>query len=200
MQSGGLAPGVHAGRGEAGREDGGELLLGVFQLPVALEELDEFFAQLREDFYVQGRVPQPWFRERAGGPVGGGMFLREAEPEQLLDDCCQAHPRQPREPRCELGIEQFVRPHAQFRQARKVLARCVQDPLDAFQGVVDDLQVTKGFRIDEPRSRAFAPDLHQEGPLPVAEARRAFRVHPGRTRPGGDRGGAAFQPRGSFND
>ena len=193
VQSGGLPPGIHPGRGKPGRKDGRELLLGVFKFSVRLEQFDEFLAQFRQDLDVEGRVAQPGLGQRAGGPVGGGMFLGQSESEQLLDDCREAYPRQSRQPGSQFRIEQFVRPHAQLRKAGKVLARCVQDPFDAVQGIVDDLQVPEGFRVDEPRTRTLAPDLDQEGPLSVAEAGGALRVHPGRARPGGDGGRAAFQ-------
>ena len=47
--------------------------------PSACEQFDEFLTQLGEDLDVEGRVAQPGFGQRAGGPVGGGVFLRESE-------------------------------------------------------------------------------------------------------------------------
>ena len=85
------------------------------------------------------------------------------------------------------------------RHGRSWLAACRIHSTPS-QGVIDDLQVAEGFGVDEPRARTFAPDLDQEGPLSVAEAGGAFRVHPGRARPGGDGGGAAFQAGWGFND
>ncbi len=85
------------------------------------------------------------------------------------------------------------------RQGRSWLAACRIHSTPS-QGIVDDLQVAEGFGIDQPGAGAFAPDLDQEGALAVAEAGGAFGVHAGRTGPGGDGGGAAFQAGLGFDD
>ena len=128
------------------------------------------------------------------------MFLGQAEAQELFDDGGEAHPGQPGQAGGELGVEEFVRPHAEFGQAGQVLAGGVQDPFDAAQGVVDDAEVTEGFGIDQPGAGAFAPDLDQEGALAVAEAGGALRVHARRAVAGGEGRGAAFQSGLGFND
>ena len=192
--------GINPWRRQPGREDGGEFLLGVLKLAVRLEQFDEFLAQLRQDFDVQGGVAQPGLRQRAGGPVGGRMFLGQAEAQQLFDDGGQPDARQPGQARGEFGVEQLVRPHAKLGQARKVLAGRVQDPFDAVEGIVDDAQVIEGFGIDQPGAGAFAADLDQEGALAVPEAGGALGVNARRTGAGGDGGRAALQPGLGFDD
>ena len=76
----------------------------------------------------------------------------------------------------------------------------MQDPFDAAEGVVDDVQVLEGFGIDQPGAGTFAPDLDQEGPLAVAEPGGAFRVHSGRPCSGGDGGCAPLQPGRGVDD
>ncbi|CAH0327473.1 hypothetical protein SRABI128_06140 [Microbacterium sp. Bi128] len=200
VQPGRLAPRINARRGLSGFEDGGEFLLGVFQLLVRHEQLNQFLAQLGQDFDVERGVAQPRFRQGAGGPVGGGVFLRQAEAQELFDHGGEAHPGQPGKAGGELGVEEFVRPHAEFGQAGQVLAGGVQDPFDAAQSVIDDAEVPERFGIDQPGSGAFAPDLDQEGALAVAEPRGALRVHARRAVAGGEGRGAAFESGLGFND
>ncbi len=128
------------------------------------------------------------------------MFLGEAKAQQLFDHGGEAHAGQPGEAGGEFGVEEFVRPHAEFGQAGQVLAGRVQDPFDAAQGVVDDAQVVEGFRIDQPGAGAFAADLDQEGALAVAEAGGAFGVNARGAVSGGEGRGAALQAGLGFND
>ncbi len=98
------------------------------------------------------------------------MFLGQAKTEQLFDDGGQANAWQPGQPRSQLGVKQLVRPHAQFQQTGQVLAGCMQDPFHPLQRIVDDGQVPERFRVDQPGTGAFAPDLHQERALAVPES------------------------------
>ena len=164
-----LPPRVNPGRSDACRQDGGELLLGVFQFAVRLEQLDQFFAQFGEDLHVQGGVAQPRLGEGPGGPVSGGMLLGEAESQQLFDDGGQPDARQAGKPRSQFGVEESVRPHAELKQAREVLAGGMQNPFDTLERIVDDGQVFERFGIYQPRAGAFAADLDEEGALAVAE-------------------------------
>src|SRR5688572_21126508 len=114
------------------------------------------------------------------------MLLSQTKAQELLDHSGEPDPRKPGQARSQFRVEKFVRPHAELGEAGEILARRVQDPFDALQGVVDDLKVLKWLRIDEPGARALPPDLHQESPLAVSETRGPFRVHSGRARSGGD--------------
>ena len=89
----------------------------------------------------------------------------------------------------------------------------MQDPLDAAEGVVDDVQVAERFGVDQPGSGAFTPDLDKESPLPVAEAGSPLSVNPRGPCSCGYGRGAALQAglrfdhqrnavpgRGEFND
>ena len=167
-------------------------------LPSAVSEFDQLLAQLGEDLDVERGVAQPRLRQRPGGPVGGGVFLRQAEAQELFDDGGEAHPRQSGQPGGEFGVEELVRPHAEFGQAGQVLAGRVQDPFDAAQGLVDDAQVTEGFGSISQVPAAFAADLDQEGALAVAESGGAFGVHSRGAVAGGQGGGAAFQAGPAF--
>src|SRR5690349_106004 len=76
----------------------------------------------------------------------------------------------------------------------------MQDPFDPAEGVVDDVQVIERLGVDQPGSGAFAPDLHQEGPLAVTESGRTLCVDSRGSCTGSDGGRASFKAGGSVDN
>ena len=114
-----------------------ELLRGELGLAGLDEALAESFAHVDEELDVERGVLQPGLGERAGRPVGRRVLLRELDVEQLLDDRGEADARHPEQSGGELGVEDALGVEADLAQAREVLARGVQYPLVAVDGVLE---------------------------------------------------------------
>ena len=87
--------------------------------------------QFDQHLDVQRRVDQPVVRQRPRRPVGGAMTLAQGQPEDLLDERAEAHPRQAGEPSGQFGVEQPAGADADLGQAGQVLIRGVQHPFRA---------------------------------------------------------------------
>src|SRR5699024_118821 len=79
------------------------------------------------------------------------------------------------------------RTQAQFREARQVLVRRVQHPLEGVERGGQHVQAARRYRVHQGRAGAFAAQLHQVGAAPVAVAGGALGVD-------GDGAAAAGKP------
>ena len=109
----GSAPRVLTRRRGRGGAHGLEFLLGPFKL----SGLDQSFfrgpAQLDQDLHVEGGVIEPVLRQGALGPVDGGVFLGEREPQELLSHGCQSDLSQAQQSAAQLAGLPLHRPQAQ---------------------------------------------------------------------------------------
>ena len=162
-----------------GRRQGADVL-ELLERPVELARLDQAIlrgpTQLHEHLDVQCGVVEPVHGQRALGPVHRRVLLGQRETQQLLRHGGEPHLAQSEQPAAQFGVEEPVRVHVQFGEARHVLGGRMQHPLDVAQGLVHDRQRSHGFGIDQDRARALAAQLYEECALAVAEPRGPFGV------------------------
>ena len=165
------------GAGGAGGADGLELLERPVQLALLGQQPRPARRAARQHLDVQRGVDQPVLGQRAAGPVGGAVPLLQRQAEQLLDERAEPDPGEPGQPAGQLGVEQPRRGAAPPRRGRQVLGGGVQHPLRAGQRRGELGQVAaERDRVDQRGAGARAAQLHQIGPLRVAEAGRALGV------------------------
>ena len=183
VQPGDPAPRLDPRRRQRRGADRLELLGRPLGLAGDGQPLGQDLAQLDEHLDVERGVAEPLGRQRARGPVDGGVLLGQTEAEGVGDDGREPDPLHPQEPGAELGVEHAAGQHALLGQPGQVLGRRVQHPLDAHERPRERRQVGHGDRVDQCGPGALAADLDQVRALAVAVAGRALGVH-------GDRAGA----------